>query len=83
MYKMLLAIAAVIACSGGARAQAWDPNYPVCLQVYGPTSHISCRFTSIEQCKFSASGRAAECVVNPYYAADGSEQRRYRRYRPY
>lgn len=83
MYKTLLAVAALMAACEGAHAQAWTPDYPVCLQVYGPTSHISCRFTSIEQCRFSASGRAAECVVNPYYAPDVSEPRRYRRPRHY
>lgn len=83
MSKMLLAAAALIASCGGAHAQAWTPDYPVCLQVYGPTSHISCDFTSIEQCKFSASGIAAECVVNPYYAPEVPEPRRYRRYRRY
>ena len=53
-----------------ARAQTYDPNYPVCLHLYGLTgfSYYECRYTSLPQCNLSASGRAAQCVVNPYYA---------------
>jgi hypothetical protein len=52
-----------------ARAQTYDPNYPVCIQVYTRgANYISCGFTSIAQCQMSASGRAAQCLVNPYYA---------------
>jgi len=43
-----------------ARAQTYDPNYPVCLQTYGiDGSYIECSFTSLPQCAASASGRAA------------------------
>ena len=53
-----------------ARAQTYDPRYPVCLQIYeGMVNyHFECGFTSMAQCAASASGRAADCVVNPYYA---------------
>ena len=53
-----------------ARAQTYDPRYPVCLQIYqGYTDYyFECGYTSIPQCQMSASGRAAQCVVNPYYA---------------
>jgi hypothetical protein len=54
-----------------AQAQTYDPAYPVCLQVFGRFSHFECGYTSIEQCRPSAVARAAQCVVNPYYA--GSE----------
>ena len=53
-----------------ARAQTYDPNYPVCLQIYqgGMTDYyFECGYTSIPQCQASASGRAAQCVINPYY----------------
>ena len=47
-----------------ARAQTYDPNYPVCIQVYTRgANYISCGFTSIAQCQMSASGRAAQCLV--------------------
>jgi hypothetical protein len=52
-----------------ARAQTYDPSYPVCLQTYGiDGSYIECSFTSLAQCGASASGRSAQCLVNPYFA---------------
>jgi hypothetical protein len=57
-----------ISVAAPARAQAYDPNYPVCLHVYGPVSYYDCRYTSLAQCARSASGRSAGCVVNPYVA---------------
>jgi hypothetical protein len=53
-----------------ARAQTYDPRYPVCLQVYTGRMdyYFECAYTSLPQCQMSASGRAASCVVNPYYA---------------
>jgi Protein of unknown function (DUF3551) len=53
-----------------AQAQTYDPAYPVCLQVYqgGMTDYyFECAYTSLPQCQASASGRAAQCIVNPYY----------------
>ena len=51
-----------------ARAQTYDPNYPVCLQTYGiGGNYIDCSFTSLAQCAASASGRAAQCLTNPYF----------------
>lgn len=59
-----------LAATGPARAQAWNPNYPVCLQVYGPINYNECRYTSMAQCAASAAARAAQCVPNPYFAGD-------------
>ena len=52
-----------------AKAQTYDPNYPVCLQIYDDMVHYTfeCAYTSMPQCQASASGRNAQCVVNPYY----------------
>jgi hypothetical protein len=52
-----------------ALAQTYDPKYPVCLQVYQGfvDYYFECAYTSLGQCQMSASGRAASCVVNPYY----------------
>ena len=50
-----------------SQAQMYDPAYPVCLQSYGVQSGISCRFASMGHCRAVASGRAAQCIVNPYY----------------
>ncbi len=75
----ILAIAGTIAASP-ARAQAWDPDYPVCLQVFGPASYNECRYRSLAQCAPAASGRAAQCVVNPFsaHAEDRTAVRRRR-----
>lgn len=62
----LVAIGALLA-SGSARAQTYDPNYPVCMQIYGPVGYLDCRYGSLDQCKYLAVGRSASCVVNPYF----------------
>jgi hypothetical protein len=65
---LILAVAAVPLASP-AQAQTYDPNYPVCLQVYAPDGgYIDCSYTSLPQCNASASGRGAQCLVNPYFA---------------
>jgi len=64
---------AMISAAAPARAQTYDPNYPACMQVYQRGGgYIACGFTSMAQCQASASGRAAQCLVNPYYA--GAQQ---------
>ena len=66
----ILMIAPVL-IAAPARAQTYDPAYPVCLQVYQGgigDYYFECAYTSLPQCHASASGRAAQCVVNPYYA---------------
>jgi hypothetical protein len=66
--------------TGPAAAQTYDPAYPVCLHVYGPGTYYDCRYASLPQCNASASGRAAQCVINPYFAsAEGPPG--YRRHR--
>jgi hypothetical protein len=58
------------ALSMPVQAQTYDPHYPICLQTYsvgGAT--ISCRYPSMEVCQAVASGRGAQCISNPYYAA--------------
>ena len=78
----ILTIATVLTAAS-ARAQTYDPNYPVCLQTYGiGGGYIACGYTSLSQCALSASGRAAQCIINPYFA--GAQQpvgARYRRHR--
>ncbi len=68
MRMMALAILAIGAISAAdpARAQTYGGGYPVCLHVYGPITYYECGYTSIPQCNASASGRSAQCVVNPY-----------------
>lgn len=63
----LLALAAFCA-TAPANAQTYGRNYPVCLHVYGPVTYYDCGYTSIAQCNASASGRSAQCELNPYAA---------------
>ena len=81
MRILILAIMTLVAAISSARAQTYDPRYPVCLQIYqGYTDYyFECGYTSIAQCNMSASGRAAQCIVNPYYKGPKKSDRRQRR----
>jgi hypothetical protein len=84
MRILALAILAIatVAAAGPAAAQTYGPGYPVCLHVYGPITYYECGYTSLAQCNASASGRAAQCVLNPYAAnAEEPSGRRYQRHR--
>ena len=70
MRITVLAVATVAAPSTAvpARAQTYDPVYPVCIETYDSEGRaIECGYTSLAQCAASASGRAAQCVTNPYF----------------
>jgi hypothetical protein len=71
MRRLALAIlgTAALSATGPASAQSYDPSYPVCLRVYGEITYNDCRYTSLAQCAVSASGRAGQCLVNPFAAA--------------
>jgi hypothetical protein len=63
-----LTIAAALTATP-ALAQTYDPNYPVCLQTYGiGGGYIECSYASLAQCSATASGRAAQCITNPFFA---------------
>ena len=52
-----------------ALAQTYDPNYPVCLQTYDVGGGIiDCSYASLAQCSATASGRAAQCLANPFFS---------------
>jgi hypothetical protein len=61
---------AAILVTASVRAQTYDPSYPICLHVYGDLEgeRIDCIYTSLEQCRAAAMGRAAMCEVNPNFA---------------
>ena len=75
-----VAMIGAIATVSPAAAQTYDPNYPVCLHVFGGVmgggEYFDCTYTSIAQCKASAAGRAAMCDINPYFAPSGKNPRR-------
>ena len=82
----LTILAATIALPAPARAQTYDPSYPVCLQIYQGIAdfYFECHYRTMAQCAASASGRSAQCVVNPYYggpnAGRGKRQKRPQQY---
>ena len=64
----ILAVAA-IAVITPAVAQRYDPRYPVCFEGKQQGSMtIDCSFTSLDQCRMTASGRNATCYANPYWS---------------
>lgn len=70
MRGLALAILATgtLLATAPTHAQTYDPNFPVCLHVFGPISYYDCGYSSLPQCNMTASGRAAQCVINPYFA---------------
>jgi hypothetical protein len=79
MRASILAILAIGAMLGAAPApaQTYDPAYPFCVQVYQSfvDYYFDCTYRTMAQCRASASGRAASCVVNPYYAGPRGKPR--------
>lgn len=74
----------MISAAGQARAQTYNPDFPVCMHVIplGGGSIEDCTYYTMAQCAMSASGRAAQCNPNPFYAAATASSRRSdRRYR--
>ena len=69
MYRLALTVLTVsIALTAGhARAQRYDPAFPVCLYVvsYGASPYYRCSYATMDQCRASANGQM--CVLNPYY----------------
>jgi hypothetical protein len=63
----MLAIGTV-SMAAPAAARPYD-DYPVCLRVFGAPTYTECNYVTLAQCKASASGRGAECFVNPYFAS--------------
>jgi hypothetical protein len=72
----ILSLAMVLAATS-ARAQTYDPGYPVCMHVYGDLEgeRIDCLFVSLAQCAATASGRPATCLVNPYFVRPPGRRR--------
>jgi len=61
----ILTIAAILTAPP-AWAQTYSPDYPVCLRW---AHSYDCSYTSLPQCNAAASGRTAQCFINPYFAS--------------
>jgi hypothetical protein len=72
---------AIVAAAAPARTQTYNPDYPVCMEIYGGFPTIECAYTSMEQCRWSASGQPAMCIMNPYPAGSYAPAKRERRQR--
>jgi uncharacterized protein DUF3551 len=83
MRILALAIltAGMISATGEARAQIYDPAFPVCmhLALWGGDRE-DCTYYTLAQCAMSASGRPGTCNLNPFYAGAGASGRNQRRY---
>ena len=68
----------IVLAAGNARAQTYDPAFPFCMQVVYPrgSTYQDCTYDTMAQCAASASGRAAQCDLNPYYAGATASPRR-------
>src|SRR6266705_4287376 len=66
----------IVLTAGHARAQRYDPAYPVCLYVvsFGTSPYYRCSYTTMDQCRASANGQM--CSLNPYYAGATARVRR-------
>ena len=78
---LAIPLIATLSAAAPAHAQTYAPGYPVCMQGWGPINYYDCSFTSLPQCSLSASGRPAQCVINPYLASAEPSGPIYRRHR--
>jgi hypothetical protein len=69
MLRWIVLTVTTILAITPARAQRYDPRYPVCFEGKQQGSMtIDCSFTSLDQCRMTASGRNATCYANPYWS---------------
>ena len=84
VLALAILVSGMVLAAGQARAQTYDPAFPVCMHVItNEAQYEDCRFYTLAQCAMSASGRAAQCNINPFYAGApaslGRNDRRNRR----
>jgi hypothetical protein len=73
--RLALVAIGLLLAGAPARAQTYNPSYPVCMQIYGQVGYFDCRYATLEQCRFLAVGRSATCVANPYFVQKKSPRR--------
>jgi hypothetical protein len=75
---VVISFFAMASISTVARAQTFDPRFPVCMHVVGLGSvYDDCSYFTLAECAQSASGRPAQCNINPWYrgARNAGERR--------
>ena|SRR5690242_11943399 len=86
IFDLIMLALALVCIASPVQAQTYDPSYPICMKVYSSDfggEWIDCSYTSLPQCHTSASGRAATCVINPYFPhGQIASPRSYRRHHP-
>lgn len=65
MTAAILTLASVLDATSQARAEV---DYPYCL-ANGGYVQGRCEYTTLEQCKASASGLGGYCAENPFYTS--------------
>ena len=77
MRSLILALLALgTVAIAPANAQKYDSTSPVCKTNYRwGGEDTDCGYTSLAQCQASASGLAAICSNNPYYAGPPVDRR--------
>ncbi|WP_349509700.1 DUF3551 domain-containing protein [Bradyrhizobium sp. Tv2a-2] len=69
MLAYIALAGATILAVDPATAQRHDPRFPYCIERFrsGRSSYVDCRFTSLGQCRMTASGLRARCFRNPFF----------------
>jgi len=78
MLASIVLASATILSVAPATAQRHDPRFPFCIERLrsGRSSTIDCRFTSMDQCRMTASGLRARCFANPFWRGSRGSRRR-------
>lgn len=60
---------------GAPPAEAQSRRYPYCIQGRTSPGLSNCTFTSMAQCRATASGRRLTCIRNPFYGQPSRRSR--------
>ncbi len=74
MKKLMIGIALAGLTSLAATVPSQAKNYRYCLFEGGGIVGRDCSFDTYSQCSASASGRIADCRINPMWAFQGQDE---------
>ena len=65
---ILFLVGITMSVAAPATAQRFAGNAPVCMQKWqwGGSSYITCQYASWDECRATAAGLSAMCLLNPY-----------------